>query len=331
MPSTVKIEDIVELPHPRRSVWPILSKTDWLNRAVGLPPVNYDIQPLKEGGSKITARAKIFGLALSWTEHPFEWTEPKFYQVRRVFHSGPLTEGTMGMRLRETSSGCAVEIFAHFTAKNSFGHFLARNVIGPKAARDMRTVVRQVGENLSRQQRVVMPKLPASVPNEHALNGGLRRLREDNQPTQLVKRFGDWLTEMPDVELSHIRPFSVARSWSEDRWQVLGLFLYATRAGLLNLSWQVLCPNCRSTRAPRASSLNQLSRTAHCEVCNIKFDAEFDKSVELKFSVHPSVRPCDEQTFCLAGPGGKPHVVSQIYVEPGQQRDWDVQIGRAHV
>jgi adenylate cyclase len=128
----------------------------------------------------------------------------------------------------------------------------------------------------------------------------------------------------PDIELSHIRPFAVARKWNAERWEVLRLFLHATRAGLLNLSWEVLCPNCRSTRLPRNADLKKLLRTAHCDVCNIKFDAEFDKSVELKFSVNPALRPCDDQTFCLVGPGGKPHILSQVNLEAGQEREWDV-------
>jgi len=46
MPDLVKIEETLELPHPRAAVWPILARTDWINRAVGLPPVKYDINPL---------------------------------------------------------------------------------------------------------------------------------------------------------------------------------------------------------------------------------------------------------------------------------------------
>jgi class 3 adenylate cyclase len=48
MPELVKIEETVELPHPHAAVWPILARTDWINRAVGLPPVKYEIKPLPE-------------------------------------------------------------------------------------------------------------------------------------------------------------------------------------------------------------------------------------------------------------------------------------------
>ena len=102
-----------------------------------------------------------------------------------------------------------------------------------------------------------------------------------------------------------------------------GCFCRATRAGLLNLSWEVLCPNRRGTRQPRTNPRWRTSPgSAHCDVCNIRFDAEFDRSVELKFSVHPSVRPCDEQMFCLVGPGARPHIAAQISLEPNERREW---------
>ena len=39
MAGLVQLEETVELPQPRAAVWPILAKTDWVNRAIGLPPV----------------------------------------------------------------------------------------------------------------------------------------------------------------------------------------------------------------------------------------------------------------------------------------------------
>jgi class 3 adenylate cyclase len=322
MPRTVKIMETVELPHPRAAVWPILAKTDWVNRAIGLPPVKYEVLPLPEGGSQVTGRANFFGLPLAWREFPFEWTEPEFYQVRRIFLGGPLAEAVLGLRLRETGTGCAVEIFADFQPRNFLGTFLAKKIIGPKSLRDMRALVRHVGAHLAGQSPTVMPNLATSATNVVALQRGLEKLRAEKIPAPLVAKFSALLTDAADVELSHLRPFAVARRWRAERWAVLKLFLHATRAGLLNLRWEVLCPNCRATRLPRTASLADLASTAHCDVCNIRFDAEFDKSVELKFSVHPNIRPCEEQTFCLIGPGARPHIAAQIYLEPNEKRAW---------
>ena len=321
MPDLLKIEETVELPHPRAAVWPILARTDWINRAVGLPPIKYEIKPLPEGGSEITARTKVLGLNLAWRELPFEWTEPDFYQARRIFHSGPVAEFAVGLRLKETGAGCAVEIFAHFTPRNALRKisgaekFSARKPCAICARSSKMSATISPDGNTSRCRNCPPPR--QTKPRSKT---GLKKLH--GQDLTRVPQLREFLAESSDVELCRIRPFSIARKWDADRWDVLKLFLHATRAGLLNLSWEVLCPNCRTAPMPRNNSLAKLASAAHCDVCNIKFNAEFDKSVELKFSVHPSVRPCDEQIFCLIGPGAKPHIVSQIFLQPGERREW---------
>ena len=322
MAGLVKIEEIIELPHPRTVVWPVLAKTDWVNRSIKLPAVRYVVEPQPEGGSKIIAHAKFLGLPLVWQEFPFEWTEPDFYQVRRVFHGGPLAEGVVGLRLRETATGCAIEVFAHFKPRNFLGTILAKNIIGPKTLKDMRGLLRHVSEHLAGQRETVMPNLPTAPVNSVALANALEKLRAELFSAVQLEKLTGFLTRSPDVALSHIRPFTVARQWQADRWEVLRLFLHATRAGLFNLRWEVLCPNCRATRTTRRVSLAEVRHEAHCDVCNIRFDAEFDKSVELKFSVHPGVRPCDEQTFCLVGPGARPHIAAQMNLAPNERREW---------
>ncbi|MHB8521052.1 MAG: DUF5939 domain-containing protein [Limisphaerales bacterium] len=323
MAAPVMIEHFLDLAFPPGEVWPILSKTDWINRALGLPPVSYDIQPLPEGGSSVTAKARLFGMELRWQELPFEWLENEFYRVRRVFEAGPLAEADLGVEFRpQGERGTRLRVCSALTPRHAVGAWLMRNILGPKSARDMRTIVAHVEDHLRGQKPVALPKLPRTPVAAPALADGLEKLRGVQPLEELVRRLEQMLREAPDVDLAHIRPFAVARTWGHDRWGVLRLFLQATRCGLLNFSWEVLCPNCRSTREPRTTLLGQVRRTAHCEVCQIKFDAEFDKSVELKFSVNPAIRPVEQQTFCLAGPGGKPHIVSQMLLAPGQRRAW---------
>ncbi len=302
-------------------VWPVLSKTDWINRAMGLPPVEYLFAASPDGGSVVRGRSRLPIGEMRWREFPFEWREPDFYHVHRVFESGPFTEVRLGMELRESPGGAEIVCFSNMEPRNAVAAWLIRNVIGPKADRDMRRIVAHVEEYLGGKAEVALPKLPTHAVNEPALRSGVEKLHASEQPPELIARLETFLRDAPDVGLAHIRPLVLARQWAGDEWEVVTLFLHATRSGLLDLSWEILCPNCRSTRTP-VSSLRKLHRTAHCEVCQIEFDAQFDKSVELKFAVNPSVRPRAEQTFCVAGPGGTPHVVGQLWLEPGETRMW---------
>jgi class 3 adenylate cyclase len=320
MPGVIRLETRYEIPFPRETVWPVLSKTDWINRSMGLPPVVYQFEARAEGGSSVRGRSRLPIGEMRWQELPFEWLEPEFYRAHRIFDSGPFREARLGMDLRSVPGGTEIQCFSEMEPRHALGAFLIRRVIGPKADRDMRRIVAHATEYLRGQASVPMPRLPTHPANEGALATGLEKLRADGQPAILITRLEQFLRESPDVELTHIRPLAVARRWACDGWEVVTLFLHATRRGLLDLSWEILCPNCRSTRTP-VNTLRELHRTAHCDVCQIEFDAQLDKSVELKFAVNPAVRPREEQTFCIAGPGGTPHVVSQFWLAPGEKRE----------
>src|SRR5262249_5074028 len=94
---------------------------------------------------------------------------------------------------------------------------------------------------------------------------------------------------LPDEELDSMRPFVFADRWKADRRDVLRLFLQASQAGLLDLSWDVICPSCRGAQE-RHESLRKLKAKAHCPACNIRYSADFAESVELRFRPNPSIR-----------------------------------------
>jgi class 3 adenylate cyclase len=110
-----------------------------------------------------------------------------------------------------------------------------------------------------------------------------------------------------------MRPFELADRWKLDRWEVLRLFLHATVAGLVVMSWDVLCPNCRVGKA-EYFSLRDLKVEAHCDVCNIRFDASFDRSVEVRFTVAPALRRVPNRMYCIGGPQNTPHILAQTLV-----------------
>jgi adenylate cyclase len=315
-------ETFFELPFPRSELWPVLGRTDWLNRAVGLPPVSYETRPLPEGGAAVFGRARIAGVELRWREWPFEWREPDHYIVRRDYETGPLRVAILGVDLLETPNGTRLRVHATLTPRNAIGRLLIRSVMVPQANRAFETVVEHLRKNLIKRERPLLPKLPVSPVVESVLAERLSRLRTVGADSYALARLEAFLRQGADVEMTHIRPRALAREWKMDDWDLLRLLLVATRNGLFQFRWEVLCPNCRSSRSAPAATLSGLKREAHCDVCDIRFDGEFDQSVELKFSVHPGVRPVPEQTFCLAGPGGKPHVVVQALLQPGEEREW---------
>jgi class 3 adenylate cyclase len=121
----------------------------------------------------------------------------------------------------------------------------------------------------------------------------------------------------PDMELRRMRPYAFAREWRSEKQQTLNVFLAATRAGLLKMRWDVICPHCRGDKQNLAS-LSSVKEKAFCPACNVDFDVDLDRSLEAVFMPHPQVREIEEATYCLGGPGMTPHIVYQRMFEPGE-------------
>src|SRR5262245_30187545 len=123
-------------------LWPLLADTPRLNRAIGLPSINYELTPLERGGSRIEASIRVAGLTLArWTEHPFRWEAPTGYLVVRDFQASPL--GRLlervrgGVQLKSEAEQTEVLVFADITPRNRLGALVAGALIGPKSVREI--------------------------------------------------------------------------------------------------------------------------------------------------------------------------------------------------
>src|SRR5262249_28471634 len=120
-------------------------------------------------------------------------------------------------------------------------------------------------------------------------------------------------------QLARMRPYELADRWGFDRCKTLKVFLHAVKAGLLDMNWDVLCPNCGGPKE-NISRLKDLKGEAHCESCGIEYGGNMDQSVELRFTVSPSVRPVETRVFCVGNPSGAAFALSQLVVKPGEEK-----------
>lgn len=166
---------------------------------------------------------------------------------------------------------------------------------------------------------------PMQMDEAEVLGAWANLSNESGQP-ELVARLRRYLLEAPDEDVVKMRPFELADRWRTDRRDTLVLFLRGTTNGLLQMTWDVMCPNCRIAKAQYAS-LKDLQTTAHCDTCDISYDANFDRSVEVRFTVAPAIRRAIDHTFCIGGPMNTPHIISQFTVGPGATHVLSVTLG----
>lgn len=115
------------------------------------------------------------------------------------------------------------------------------------------------------------------------------KLESAGQAKDLVTKLIAFVSTDADEKVGRIRPYALADQWQVDRKTMLALCLHATRAGLLEMQWEFLCPLCREPQKS-TGSLSEAEKALHCELCETDFEVHFDKSIELTFKPSGSVR-----------------------------------------
>ncbi|MBB4039591.1 class 3 adenylate cyclase [Microvirga flocculans] len=98
------------------------------------------------------------------------------------------------------------------------------------------------------------------------------------------------IRDAPDHELNRINALAFAARNGFDEDRVIAAFLHASRLGLFEMSWNVLCPGCGSV-LDAGTSLKSVNRSEYsCALCAAGYEPTLDEMVEVTFTVNPRVR-----------------------------------------
>jgi class 3 adenylate cyclase len=322
--SHVNLNAAIDINAPIERVWPLFSDTDRVNRLIGLPAFertepDQDLTRMVQG--------HYMGVPVAWREYPFEWVFEQWFQVERAFAPPlPVDRIVTGARLTPLpGERTRVDVWVRIAPRNVVGWLGARIYIGRKMLGDLLRIYRQLGELAANAAQVAPPPRRKPAVNAGRLERAAERLRQFGLAPALIERLAGHLSSADDPDVLRMRPFALADAWGAARLDVLRLFLYATRAGMLDLEWDVICPNCRGA-SMRATTLSDLSRDAHCTSCNIRYDVNFDESVELRFSVNPDIREAIDMPYCIGGPANTRHIMSQLWLPPRSTKELQLRL-----
>src|SRR4051795_10197512 len=93
-----------------------------------------------------------------------------------------------------------------------------------------------------------------------------------------------------DHELNRINLLDFAARTGLDEEQVISGFLHASRLGLFDLTWNVLCPGCGGVLDAHSTLKSLRHDDYHCGLCACGYEASVDEQVEVAFTVSPRVR-----------------------------------------
>jgi class 3 adenylate cyclase len=93
-----------------------------------------------------------------------------------------------------------------------------------------------------------------------------------------------------DHELNRINLLDFSKRSGLDEERVISGFLHASRLGLFDLTWNVLCPGCSGVLDAHTTLKSLRHDDYHCGLCACGYEASVDEAVEVAFTVSPRVR-----------------------------------------
>lgn len=96
--------------------------------------------------------------------------------------------------------------------------------------------------------------------------------------------------EGPEHELCRINVLAFAAKNGLDEERVIAAFLRASRLGLFELAWNVLCPGCGGVLDSTATLKSVHSEPYNCALCAAGYEPTLDELVEVTFTVTPRLR-----------------------------------------
>jgi class 3 adenylate cyclase len=121
------------------------------------------------------------------------------------------------------------------------------------------------------------------------IQGQLAVLRQAADPS-VAEAIARLIESGADHELNRINVLDFAARTGLDEEKVISGFLHASRVGLFDLTWNVLCPGCGGVLDAHSTLKSLRHEDYHCGLCACGYEASVDEAVEVAFTVSPRIR-----------------------------------------
>ncbi|MTI89699.1 MAG: adenylate/guanylate cyclase domain-containing protein [Balneolaceae bacterium] len=315
--STAKCEEL----------WPYLSDTNTIFRKVGATPIQKTSlsRGTPKGFLELTHN-KIRGYSV-WKEEPYEWEKPFRYSLTRHYKLGLVKYFKLSMNMIPEEKGTRIKFKLWATPFNFFFSYLIRFFIERVIKRRLSKVLIEIFEAIKNKVKPYETLPPKKL--VHGGNNRLTKLRtrliEETKRERIVNRLLDFLKKAEDDELERIHPYALAEYWGEKKYSVLNVFLHATNLEILDFSWDICCPSCKSPKH-RFRKMKKAHIQLYCNECESNYSMDFNRNMHMVFTPHPLIRKLANKRYCLGGPGNKPHRVFQHYMDLAEDKYLYIQL-----
>ncbi|HLN99270.1 MAG TPA: DUF5939 domain-containing protein [Pyrinomonadaceae bacterium] len=304
-------------------LWPFVADTNRFNRDTGVPAVKSATTTRERlRNARRRLRLSMYGMAVEWEEQPFEWIKPTRFGVARSYSKGPITElRALAELMPRPDGGTKLSYDVRLKPRSRVSALLVAAQMRFSSSKRFAKAFRKYDEiantEVERPPAVEVELAPAVRDRLEAIR---EKLLTQGANEAVVARLLDLIGSADDFALARIRPYALADEWKLPRRVVLETCLLATRFGLLDLQWELLCPLCRGA-GETGRSLSEISSQVHCVTCQIDYTVNFDRFVEVTFRPNALLRKVESQNFCMGSPQKTPHIVAQQLLPAQSERE----------
>ena len=116
------------------------------------------------------------------------------------------------------------------------------------------------------------------------------KLLGQSADADVVEAIERLVADAPDHQLCRINPLAFAAKNGFDEESVIAAFLHATRIGMFDIAWNVLCPGCGGVLDTNASLKTMQKEEYVCALCADSYAPTLDEMVDVTFTVSPRMR-----------------------------------------
>jgi serine/threonine protein kinase len=325
-----RYEFVFELQASPKALWPYVSNTDRLNRAIGLSQVEEHVEHVGDDVHSF-GRQRQAGFMLAWREHPYEWVYERRLAVEREYTEGPLRRFSSRVELVPHDGGTRLTQTIEIEPRGLVGRAAAAIEVGVRTKGALKRTYERIDQLVSGKLGTsnlvdaFEPAQPLRRDVEDRFTALERQAVTRGAEPRAMATIGEWLRAAPTPELARIRPIALARRLKLPVNVVVDACFYAGAVGLLSPLWDVLCPTCRVPSSMQ-DTLKALREHGTCDVCRVRFALDLATSIELVFRIHPSLRDAQPETWCISSPAHTPHVVAQVRLGVGERTTLDLAV-----
>ncbi|MCE9599585.1 MAG: adenylate/guanylate cyclase domain-containing protein [Spirochaetia bacterium] len=306
----------IKVQVPPDKLWPQLADTSRFNQAMQMPQMKFE-----EKDGVLRGSSTNLGIVSEWLEVPWAWNFERSLTNSREYSRGfaHFLRVVYVLEAAEENRSTNLTIYFGWVPKlvGRLVLILFQYPLKKSYLKILKEIEAAHKKGSASPTHVFSPKVTLAAGADTRLVQIRNELLQKN-PKDLVDRFIKYVTTADDLDLYRIRALALAADWGIPGSQMLKLCLYATRAGLLNISWDVICPHCRGVRQ-EMGTLGDVPKRGACDACEVEFENDTENSLEITFHLHPSVRTVPRVFFCSAEPARKAHITLQQHVAGGSE------------